>query len=159
MTYLQTRTDVVDGRIGVVGISMGGEEAIGAAGSDERIRAVVAEGATARGMSVEGSSGRGAVGWFERSVGWFGDHSAALFTSAPMPLGLRDAVAAAAPRPMLIIAAGNVAPERDAGAHFQAASPSVELWIVPDSGHTDGIDTHPDEWADRVIGFLDRSLS
>ena len=35
-------------RIAVLGLSMGGEEAIGAAGADGRIAAVVAEGATGR---------------------------------------------------------------------------------------------------------------
>jgi fermentation-respiration switch protein FrsA (DUF1100 family) len=76
-------------------------------------------------------------------------------TSAPIPTKMHDAIEAAAPRPTLII----VAAERDAGAHFQAAAPnSVELWIVPDTGHSDGINTHPEEWADRVIAFLDRTL-
>src|SRR3546814_3253189 len=45
---LTARDDVDPDRIGVVGLSMGGEEAIGAAGDDARIRAVVAEGATGR---------------------------------------------------------------------------------------------------------------
>src|SRR5690606_4079731 len=44
VTYLAGRADVDAGRIAVVGLSMGGEQAIGAAGADERIRAVVAEG-------------------------------------------------------------------------------------------------------------------
>ena len=48
MTFLQSQPDVDDGRIGAVGMSMGGEEAIGAAAADARIRAVVAEGATNR---------------------------------------------------------------------------------------------------------------
>ena len=61
---------------------------------------------------------------------------------------------------MLIVVAGDEDAERVAGAHIQAAAPdSVELWIVPDTGHTDGIKTHPAEWADRVIAFLDRSLA
>ena len=46
--FLAGRRDVEARRIGVVGLSMGGEEAIGAAGIDRRIRAVVAEGATGR---------------------------------------------------------------------------------------------------------------
>ena len=45
---LARRTDVTDGRIAVVGLSMGGEQAIGALAADDRIRAVVAEGATNR---------------------------------------------------------------------------------------------------------------
>ena len=46
--FLATQAEVDAGRIGAVGLSMGGEEVIGAAASDPRIRAVVAEGATAR---------------------------------------------------------------------------------------------------------------
>ena len=48
VSFLQTRPDVDDDLIAAVGLSMGGEEAIGAAASDRRIRAVVAEGATHR---------------------------------------------------------------------------------------------------------------
>jgi pimeloyl-ACP methyl ester carboxylesterase len=159
VTFLQSREDVVDDRIGVVGISMGGEEAIGAAGSDERIRAVVAEGTTGRGIATEGAPSNAATGWIGRTMAWVGEQATALMTSAPIPTKLHDAVEASAPRPMLIIIAGDVAEERDAGAHFQAAAPdSVDLWIVPDSGHTEGIKTHPGEWADRVLQFLDRSL-
>jgi pimeloyl-ACP methyl ester carboxylesterase len=46
--FLTRQPDVSPDRVGLVGLSMGGEEAIGAAGTDERIAAVVAEGATAR---------------------------------------------------------------------------------------------------------------
>ena len=44
MAFLVGRPDVDPLRVGAVGLSMGGEEAIGAAASDPRIRAVVAEG-------------------------------------------------------------------------------------------------------------------
>ncbi|MGN6574842.1 MAG: alpha/beta hydrolase [Nocardioides sp.] len=63
--------DVDAGRIGLVGLSMGGEEAIGAAGLDPRVRAVVAEGATNRvaadkgylsAYGVRGSSSAGSTG-------------------------------------------------------------------------------------------------
>src|SRR5690606_29218420 len=46
--FLAGRPEVDPDRIGAVGMSMGGEQAIGASGGDPRIRAVVAEGATAR---------------------------------------------------------------------------------------------------------------
>ena len=159
VTFLQSRDDVVDDRIGVVGMSMGGEEAIGAAGSDKRIRAVVAEGASGRGIATEGAPSSKATGWIGHTMAWIGEQATALMSSAPVPTKMRDAVEASAPRPMLIIIAGDVAEERDAGAHLQAAAPdSVDLWIVPDTGHTNGIKTHPDEWAERVLQFLDRSL-
>jgi uncharacterized protein len=48
VTFLAQQRDVDPGRIAVVGMSMGGEEATGAVGTDQRIAAVVAEGATAR---------------------------------------------------------------------------------------------------------------
>ena len=46
--YLMTRADVDRARVGVLGESMGGEEAIGALAADHRLRAAVAEGATNR---------------------------------------------------------------------------------------------------------------
>ena len=51
VSFLEHRPDVERGRIGAVGLSMGGEEALTTAASDPRIRAVVAEGATMRAFS------------------------------------------------------------------------------------------------------------
>ncbi len=48
LAFLERQPDVNDERIGVLGLSMGGEQAIGAAAGDPRIMAVVAEGATGR---------------------------------------------------------------------------------------------------------------
>ena len=48
VSYLLTRPDVDASRIAAVGLSMGGEEAVGAAGGDPRVRAVVGEGVTNR---------------------------------------------------------------------------------------------------------------
>jgi hypothetical protein len=42
---------------------------------------------------------------------------------------------------------------------YQAAAPaSTELWELPDTEHTHGIWTHPDQWARRVLGFLGTAL-
>ena len=51
--YLADRPDVDRQRIGVVGMSMGGEEALGATATNDLIRAVIAEGATARNAADE----------------------------------------------------------------------------------------------------------
>jgi hypothetical protein len=60
---------------------------------------------------------------------------------------------------VLLIAAGDVESEGLAGRHIAGASPdTVELWIVPGTGHTAGLDTHPDQWEQRVTTFLDRAL-
>jgi pimeloyl-ACP methyl ester carboxylesterase len=36
--------------------------------------------------------------------------------------------------------------------------PSVEVHVLPDTKHPQGIETHPDIHADSVLGFLDRTL-
>lgn len=70
LDHLAVRSDVDDGRIGLLGLSMGGEEAIGAA-TDPRVRAVVAEGATARRAADEGHAAAWiAAGAPERVAVW-----------------------------------------------------------------------------------------
>ena len=48
VSFLRRQSDVERARIGLLGMSMGGEEAIGAAAAIADVRAVVAEGATNR---------------------------------------------------------------------------------------------------------------
>jgi dienelactone hydrolase len=161
VTFLQSQPDVDDGRIAAVGMSMGGEEAIGAAATDGRIHAVVAEGATNRvaGDKAWLSDRYGWRGVIQESIEWLTYSTADLLTDADTPISLHDAVAAAAPRPVLLIAAGAVASEGHAGRYIASASPStVDMWIVPETGHTGGLDTHPDEWELRVTTFLDDAL-
>ena len=74
-------------------------------------------------------------------------------------MSIPDAIRAAAPRPMLIIAGGAHADEPVAARWFQAASPAtVQVWIVPGAGHTEGLAAAPEAWEARVTGFLDRAL-
>ena len=110
VTFLRSQPDVDDGRIAAVGMSMGGEEAIGAAAADARIRAVVAEGATNRvsGDKAWLSDQYGWRGAIQERIEWLTYSTADLLTDADPPISLHDAVAAAAPRPLLLIAAGNV---------------------------------------------------
>ena len=72
---------------------------------------------------------------------------------------LRDAITAAAPRPVLIIA-GSAKPDEPVAARwFQAASPAtVQVWVVPHAGHTQGLATAPRAWETHVIGFLNAAL-
>ena len=157
--YLATRSDVTGGRIAAVGMSMGAEEAIGAAGADSRILGVVAEGATARGAHDEGDAASGVGGWLTRYVDWTTSHAADLMTSAHPPTKLRDAISAAAPRPIMIIAAGTQPAEIAAAHTFHDVAPSsVDMWIAPGAGHTLAYDTQPAAWETRVIDFLDDAL-
>jgi predicted alpha/beta hydrolase len=160
VAYLRRQADVRGGRIGAVGLSMGGEEAIGAAASSTAIRAVVAEGATARtaGDWAWLSDVYGIRGTASEGLEYVTYGVADLLTSARPPTTLRDA-ARLAGRPTLLIAAGDVADEAHAARYIRSGSPdTVELWVVPHTSHTRGLRTHPDEWERRVVTFLDGAL-
>lgn len=161
VSFLSRRPDVHTGRIAVAGMSMGGEEAIGAAASDSRIRAVVAEGALYR---VPGdlswlSREYGVRGGIQEAITWLTCSAASLLTNARPPGTLRAAVVTAAPRPVLLIAAGKVHDEIVGDRLIRNASTAtVRLWIVPGATHTGGLAAHPREWEARVTGFLDQAL-
>ncbi len=159
--YLQHRADVDPTRIGALGESMGGEEAIGAMATNHALRAVVAEGATNRtsGDWTWLPDTYGARGRLQLGVHWLTYHLADLLTDARQPITLRAAATAAAPRPILLITAGNVADEAHADAAIRSASPSnVEVWTVAGANHTGGLDAAPTDWTRRVTTFFDTAL-
>jgi pimeloyl-ACP methyl ester carboxylesterase len=159
--FLSRRTDIDPSRIAVVGMSMGGEEALGATASNPLIRAVVAEGATARNAGDE-SWLSDEFGWrgalqeqLERAQDWITD----LLTSASTPVSSRAAVAAADGTRYLLITAGEVPDEGRSAAHVASAAPDrVEVWTVDEAGHTGGLRTAPEEWEQRVTAFLGNAL-
>jgi pimeloyl-ACP methyl ester carboxylesterase len=161
VTYLTTRPDVHDGRIAAVGLSMGGEQAIGAAARDGRIRAVVAEGATNR-TAADKRYLVAAYGWrgaLQQRIDQITYGITDLLTAAEPPISLRDAAIAAAPRPILLVTAGNVDDETLAANDIRTGSPdTVQVWQAPDTGHTGALATHPHDWEQRVTGFLADSL-
>jgi uncharacterized protein len=72
----------------------------------------------------------------------------------PTSYALREAVRAAAPRPVLIIAGGAVRDGPAAGCWFQAASPTtVYVWVAVGTGHIAALATRsPGAWEARVRG-------
>ncbi len=157
VAYLQTRADVKDGRIGGLGLSVGGEQMIEAAATNDGLRAVVSEGAG------------------ERSVretllyGWRGLPSlpnaavqtaavAALSGHAPPP-SLPALVSEIAPRPILLIYAGRGGGGEELQPEFFAAAAQPKtLWSIPEASHTAGIAVRPEEYEQRVIGFFEDAL-
>jgi dienelactone hydrolase len=159
--WLAARPEVDPERIGVLGSSMGGEEAIGAAAADARIRAVVAEGATGRTADDKTwlSEEYGARGWAQEQIEWVQYALTDLLTAADRPRALRDAIRAADRTPFLLITAGAVDDEGHAAAHMAAGlGDRVEVWTVEGAGHTDGLAVDPAGWEARVVGFFDEHL-
>ncbi len=157
--YLAARPDVARGRIGVIGMSMGAEEAIGAAGDDQRIRAVVAEGASGRGVRDEGDTARGVDGVITRYLDWVTSHLADVISSARTPAKLGDSIENATSAKVFVIAAGTRPTEIAAAGVFKRRAPQrVSVWVAPGAGHTHAFDHYPDEWERRVTSFLSEAF-
>jgi alpha-beta hydrolase superfamily lysophospholipase len=159
LAWLGARPDVDPARIGVVGLSMGGEQAITAAASDDRIRAVVAEGASARipadAAAIRPSGLQGAIQSLYYPIMW-GVADAMSEADPPMPLD--DAVRSLGDRRLLLISSDDPIDHAAGPVLQRAAMASVELWEPPHTGHTQAVAVHPDEWRARVLEFLDREL-
>jgi uncharacterized protein len=158
--YLQQRPDVDPERIGGLGLSVGGELMLEVAAESEELRAVVSEGAGSRMYSEEfdhdfsaGEHVLNASGVLLKNLGL------GVFGDEPPPPDLETLVGRIAPRPLLLIAAPNSPNGEDLNVQYHAAaSEPKELWEIPESRHTGGIDARPDEYERRVVGFFDRSI-
>jgi uncharacterized protein len=159
VSFLGRQPGIQAAKIALLGESMGGEQALAAAGSDPRIRGVVAEGATGQQLADRGWLPGGTGGALQRGMEWVMYTAAGLISGAPRPMSIPDAIRAARSRPVLIIAGGSVADEPVAARWFRAASPAaVQVWVVPHAGHTQGLATAPQAWEAHVIGFLDAAF-
>ena len=149
--YLLSRHDVTVDRVAVVGLSMGGEQALTAAATDERIVAVVAEGV---GVRVAGDVPPGRDdGWLPRAVNAWGTTVTDFLTSASPPAPLDEAVAAIGPPRRALIIAG-LGEGAEARWLAESSPGTVAVWEVPDAGHTAALRTHPEEWRRRVAELL-----
>jgi uncharacterized protein len=166
VTFVLAQPDVRDGRVALLGVSLGGEGALGAAGADPRVRAVVAEGVTNRGpadltpLRTDGVRGRVVAAGY-----------AVMFavlerlSGAPRPPSLAASVVATAPRPVLLVAGGTqrweVRAADDVRRRALAAAPDarVEVWVVPDGAHAAALAEQPQEWERRVVGLLGTALA
>jgi dienelactone hydrolase len=159
VSFLTRQPGVSPAKIAVLGESMGGEQALAAMGTDPRIRAVVAEGATGQQVADHGWRPHDISGILQRGIEWVQYTAAGLLSGAPRPMPIADAVRAAH-RPVLIIAGGAVSGEPTAARWFQSASPAtVQTWVVPHAGHTQGLATAPQAWETHVITFLDNAMN
>jgi fermentation-respiration switch protein FrsA (DUF1100 family) len=157
LAFLRGRPDIDPGRIGGVGLSTGANVLIEVAAEWRQLRAVVAEGATARSFADYRNLG----GLDIAAPYWLTFYTAArVFSGASPGEPLKDLVSRVAPTPLLLIAAGQGIPqERDLNRIYaEAAREPVELWDLPDVNHTAAIRERPREYERRVVSFLDEAL-
>jgi uncharacterized protein len=160
IAFLRRQPDVHDGRIGGIGLSVGGEMMLEAAASNQGLKAVVSEGAGARSLREELDLIHGA----EKILGGT-QYSAmqtaiAVFSNSTPPEHLKTLVPRISPRPLMLIQAPNSPNgERLNDLYYRVAREPKVSWAIPESGHTGGIEARPREYERRVVGFFDAALT
>jgi uncharacterized protein len=159
--FLQTRTDVDPDRIGGIGLSVGGEMMLEAASETDELKAIVSEGAGARGFGEEMDQDQpdGLDRYLNAASSAVKSGALSVFTNQTPPPNLKDVVARIAPRPVMFIAAPNSrhGEELNRG-YYAAAQEPKTLWEIPESSHVGGIEARPEEYERRVVGFFDGAL-
>lgn len=160
VAFLQRRPDVKQGRIGGIGLSVGGEMMLDAASDTKSLAAVVSEGAGARVFSEEMDFDMTGLEKATNAVpAWIKQASIAVFANQSPPANLKDLVPKIAQRPLLLIAAPNSGHGEDLNrGYFKAAGEPKALWEITESGHVGGLEARPAEYERRVVSFFDESL-
>jgi hypothetical protein len=157
VAWLGRRPEVVDGRIGGMGLSVGGEVMLEAAASNDALRAVVSEGAGVR--SVREHLLRGPKGWFSLPEAAVQTAAVAVMSGSAPPPSLGDVVSRIAPRPLLLIYAGRGGGgEELTPDYYRAASQPKSLWRIDEARHIGGYDARPREYEARVVELFDQAL-
>jgi uncharacterized protein len=157
IAFLRTRPDVVGGRIGGLGFSVGGEVMLEAAARNPALRAVVADGAGER--SVRESALRGPAGWLSLPAYAVQTAAVAIMSGDAPPPSLVDLTPRIAPRGLFLIGAGKDNGGEDLQPHyFAAAREPKRFWKIPEAGHTGGYAARPHEYARRLVAFFDDAL-
>jgi dienelactone hydrolase len=159
VAFLRRRPDVQRGRIGGIGLSVGGEMMLEAAARSHGLDAMISEGAGERSIRefldmTVGDKWLAAPQFTALSAG------VALFAGHAPPPSLKDLVAKIAPTPVFFIygehgqdGERNLNPQ-----YFAAAHQPKQIWEVPGSGHVGGITARPAQYERRVTEFFDRTL-
>jgi pimeloyl-ACP methyl ester carboxylesterase len=146
---------VEPGRIGALGLSTGAEAVLQRAAHDQRIAAVVSDGAIARNLAetrqLEGVEEAQAVPYFGLLFA-----SLRVLTGHSQPPPLQELVPEIAPRPVLLVATPGT--ETTMNRAYHRAAPETELWELRNTAHTRGLQENPAAYERHIIGFFDRAL-
>ncbi len=156
--FLKKRADVDPGRIGGIGLSVGGELMLEAAADNPDLAAVVSEGAGTRTLVEE-------IDDFSGSMLVRGLHSmvvkhatVALFDNQLPPESLTDLTPRIARRDPHHLGAQRRQPRGDVTEVRPPDRPVRRRVAIDDAKHIKGLQTHPEEYERRVVGFFDRAL-
>ena len=156
VAFLQRQPDVDPGKIGGIGLSVGGEMMIEAAAKSPDLQAVVSEGASGRSIRDEIANG---ARWDALIAYGVVGAGTALFTNDLPPRSLKSLVPEISGAVFFVYGEHGQPEERPANHAFYAAARGHKaIWEVPGSGHIGGTEAQPAEYERRVTGFFDRWL-
>jgi pimeloyl-ACP methyl ester carboxylesterase len=157
VAYLRRRLEVRPERIGVLGVSMGGQVALRAAACAEEIRAVVADGpgpAAIKDVTPPVTP----VGWFYLPLQPIYGRALTWYTRVAPPDPLIETISCIAPRSVLLISTGRRQEQRLVRRFFEAAEEPKRLWEIPEALHASGWLARPEAYAERIVAFFDETL-
>jgi predicted acyl esterase len=143
------------GRIGALGLSSGADTVLDVASTRDDLDAVVSDGAAGRTLEDfkridDRISPQALSGWvmFEAIDVMSGDE----------PSRTLEDLVPSIDAPTLLVSAGRTV-ERDANVRFdEVANDATEHWNLPEAGHTSAVRDFPEEYEEKVVGFLDGAL-
>jgi len=155
--FLQARPDVDPGRIGGIGLSVGGEMMIEAAAESAALEAIVSEGASAR--SVRDVIANPDTTWQDVLGNGVATLATSVFSNNLPPADLKSLVPKVSGAVFFVYGEKGQSVEEPANRAFYAvAHEPREIWEVPGSGHIGGTEARPREYEQRIVGFFDRYL-
>jgi dienelactone hydrolase len=160
IAFLERQPDVEPGRIGGIGLSVGGEMMLQTAAETDGLAAVVSEGAGARSYTEDMDQDLpGTEKVLGAPLSAIKTASIAVFSDQAPPPNLKDLVGRIAPTPLFLIAAPNSGHGEDLNrGYYKAAGEPRTLWEIPEAKHTGGLDARPQEYERRVVGFFNEAL-
>jgi fermentation-respiration switch protein FrsA (DUF1100 family) len=160
ITYLQSRSDLHLGRIGLFGSSMGAAVALQVAALDARVAAVIAESGFATLRSIFDDYQRRMIKlpwhYLRNLVIRRSERMAHFKANAVSPLEAVRSIRV----PILIIhgTADTLIDFHYSVSVHEAAHHPKELWLIPGARHNDISEVGGEEYRRRVVGFFDRTI-
>ncbi len=155
LAHLRARPDVRAERVGVIGVSLGGEVAIHAAARRPEWRAVVLEGVQG-GSPADMQASDPDPATFAALTALYG--MGRVLGGSGSPASNPEAIERIAPRPLLLLSAGRGTEARANEEYRRRGGATTDLWNLPEAQHAAALRTDPAGYERRVVGFLDRAL-
>ena len=157
--YLADRPEVDSGRIGVVGLSLGGHVALNAAHLDQdKFGAIWLDGVQAQQIS-DFPEAENAGESFATIINLMILNAAEIRLGQSAPPAYIDILAELEELPLVLVAGGLDDFERRVTQKYATVlNDNAQVWIIEDAPHVGGLFVRPDEYSQRMLVFFEESF-